>query len=495
MFFPISSDISIFLRGGETLLAGKLLYVDFIDLKAPLIYEIYAFIRLITGGGEMALRLFDLVYQLITILLIVRLCEKYFDSDIPGFFAGLAYALSYITLGFAQTLQGESFTGMWIILLFFIVLSEKKDWKHFLAMGAISGIFFSLKFTLGVVLASVILYELLFNINKKFIINTIFILIGFIIVVFITFIPLLNLESLAGFKTMLDYLAFYSAMPPIDTTFIKMAYERSGGFFADNYSLLLTSGVAIGMTIAIQGNISEKSRKILYFCIILVLMLFVSVAVEKKFGEYHFSRMLAPLAVIAGVGFFEIYSHIFRRYKLRSIQDKFIIVFLVAFGLVFSPIPRWLNLFQPPLALIKGGAHYDRIFENERAYEMMRVQHKAIAKSVNDKLLSNEKVLLIGTGAGVVNYFLKTENLSKFAQSQFYFGSYEIEVWRDEFYKELQSAQWLIVQNNDRHLYINGHQRSSLESLQQASFSGKYLKENFNEYIHTSNFNVFRRIK
>ncbi len=495
VFFPISSDIAIFVRGGDALLNGGKLYVDFIDLKPPLIYEIYAFINLLTGGDEVYLRIFDFFYQLLTIVLIVKLCAKCFESQFASFFAGAVYAVSYITLGFAQTLQGESFTCLWVVVLLDLMLSEKRNWWRLIAIGGIAGLFFSLKFTLAVVIAGVFIYELLLPDRKKIIKKFLLIILGFVLIILITFIPIYNSLSFDGFSKIIKYLSFYSAMPPIDVAFIKMAYEKTGSFFADNYSLLFVASVSIGSILGIKQQSSSRASRLIRLSILFAACLFISVTVEKKFGEYHFSRMLAPLSIIAGYGFLMIFQNVLRNFKVRTIPDKTIIVLLFLASLVFSPLPRWVNLLQAPLAKIKGEEHYDRLFEKERAYDFMRLQHKQVAGIINKNNTSDEKVLVISTGANAINFFLHTKILSKFAQSQFYFGAYEMKPWKLEFYDEIRNAGWLVVQNNDRHLYINGHNLSSYESLLKDGFTSTYLKNNYYCFFKTKNYLIFRRIE
>ena len=70
LFFPIATDTAIFIQAGKIITHGGLPYVDFIDIKPPFIYYIFAFIYSIFGNSEIGIRLFDFIIQTLTATLI-----------------------------------------------------------------------------------------------------------------------------------------------------------------------------------------------------------------------------------------------------------------------------------------------------------------------------------------------------------------------------------------------------------------------------------------
>ncbi len=493
LFFPVSSDIAIFLKGGEALLEGNRLYSDYIDLKPPLIYEIYAIIKFITGGGEFTIRLFDFFYQMLTAYLLTILTEKYIKDKTAAFFSGVMYSFSYVTLGFTQTLQGESFTVLWAVLLIMLVMQEDKGVLKLLSIGALCGMFFMIKFTLGIVLAAVLIYEFFQPSRRHFIIDLPIIIAGFFGIVLISFIPVFNPDSFGGFILMLDYLAFYSGMPPVNAIFVKTMIDKTGGFFGDKYSLLLTFMASLGAYLGFSKKQRDKKYDFIILNILLSGLLFLSIVVEKKFGEYHFTRMFIPLAILGGYGFSKVYRNILKDFLKRRIDQKIVIILLIIFAIFFSPIPRWVNLLQIPASMLKSEETYDNHFERNRSYDYMRVQHKKAASVINENINQNEKVMVIATGANAVNYFLKTKNISKFAQSQFYFGRHKVKKWEKDFYDELKKSHWLVVTDNDRHPAILGHSHSSLEMLNNNETASSYVNKNFEEFYKTKNLVIFLR--
>ena len=121
IFFPISSDISIFALGGKTIAQGGNIYADYLDLKPPMIFIIYAFLYKTIGISEIALRSFDFVIQMFTAILIFRFVKDYFENKIAAIFSAIAYSLSYSTLSYSQTLNPESFVGLIIMSVLFLM--------------------------------------------------------------------------------------------------------------------------------------------------------------------------------------------------------------------------------------------------------------------------------------------------------------------------------------------------------------------------------------
>jgi len=64
LFFPLSTDLSIYVLGGGAVLHEKKLYLDFIDIKPPLFYYYFARIVKIFRRSEMGVRFFEFLLLL-----------------------------------------------------------------------------------------------------------------------------------------------------------------------------------------------------------------------------------------------------------------------------------------------------------------------------------------------------------------------------------------------------------------------------------------------
>ena len=81
--FPVHTDQATFLRGGMALLEGGTLYVDFIDVKPPLVYMLYAIPAAVAGASEIGIRVFDLIWQSGALAMLL-LALRRIDSDRSG---------------------------------------------------------------------------------------------------------------------------------------------------------------------------------------------------------------------------------------------------------------------------------------------------------------------------------------------------------------------------------------------------------------------------
>ena len=61
IFFPASSDLSVFIMGGKIIANGGDLYKDYFELKAPLTYYFFALIDFVTNGNIILIRIVDFI--------------------------------------------------------------------------------------------------------------------------------------------------------------------------------------------------------------------------------------------------------------------------------------------------------------------------------------------------------------------------------------------------------------------------------------------------
>ncbi len=499
LFFPISSDLAIFLFGGKLIAEGGKIFVDFIDLKPPLIYYFFALIYKIAGYSEIGIRLFDLFWQLSTCLSIYALMRKSGFEKLASYFAVVVYAISYTALNFNQTMQIESFCGLliiWIILL--QKNSEKRPVLFPLIAGLLIGLLAGSKYTLLAVYPALLIDDILDRkMPAKRIIFKNLLNIGSIAVgLGLASLPLLDGEIRHGFFNILTYLNYYASLPPLNMAFLRTGLKQTAVFFGDNYSILLVAALAIAVVSSFRsGNIDNeiKSNSFLRFSFMMVLFLFFTVAVEKKFGEYHFSRMYVPLSILSGFGLKLIFDRISGWWKTSGIYSRVNLVIVIIICLIFSPFPRWLGLAQLPITYAINKVKYNSFYEREEGSALHRKQHLAVACYVNSLNSKGEKVIVMSTGACVIHHFLNTTNISRFAQSQYYFGSFRIPEWDNMIMQELTQAKYVVVQTNDRHPNIYGHNMSSSEALFKEKEMYNYLLANFKLEKEIGYFQIYRR--
>jgi len=498
IFFPVSTDLSIYILAGKSIAEGGKIYVDFVDLKTPMIYYIFSGIYQLFGSSEITLRIIDFLIQFCTILALYFLLVRHTKSSTIALASCIIYSISYTVLNFSQTFRAESFVGMGVLLLSFIQLSEKKGVLLLLVRGIIIGFLAGLKLTFGILLIAVIFDDIVrtrhsFKDIAKFSGIT---ALGTSIMLFIAFLPFLDSGIWHGYKNAMHYLSFYASQPPFDIGFIRNSLKELGYFFGDRYSLLLVFLTVYGLSFAINNENKFRAPALFGLINILVIIsgfLLISVLLEKKLPAYHFLRMYLPLSILAGLGCIMIINKLKKRWKDWQVYSKLIFAGILFLAALLSPLPRWLNTLKIPVYYFTDKEKYDMYFERSEGASTIRKQHKEVAEIINREKQKNDKVIVMSIGANVINYFLEDVEISKFSQSCFYFSNGSAPEWKKDIVDEVNEAQWIIVQINDRHIYINGHNRSSWESLKQDLELPWIISKNFVLYRKTKSFYIYRR--
>jgi hypothetical protein len=497
LFFPYAPDLSIFMEGGKAILEGRLIYRDFLDLKPPAIYYIYAFINFIFGSNEFAPRIFDYIYQMVAIFLLIRLLKNNSAGEATSYLAGVLFAFTYTSLNFNQTAQTESLATIPVIIVIAVQASRTNKNMSMLLRGAMIGLITGIKFTMGILLLAVIADDLMCSQYKakSLIKNWALTLGGFLGALFITLLPLLHSEIWHEYKNVLEYLAVYSSLSPMDSGLVRHGLKKIALFFGDSYSLLLSSSF-VAAPVFVLGKLTDRNQRLAGFvmiCITLSLFFLFSIVVERKFHEYHYLRMFVPIIALSAIGLARFIAIFKEAFSEKGIYTRIIIIMITAAGLLFSPLPRWVNLSRLPLYHIASQEKYDNFFERPGSAMIARVQQKRIATYINRNGREGDKVTIVSTGSFPLMSMLEDKELCKFTQSAFVLGKYSSQQWYEEFKEDIYSSDWIIIQRNDLHPQITGHNMTSWQALKKRKALLKYVLDNFDRKYETNNYLLFKR--
>jgi 4-amino-4-deoxy-L-arabinose transferase-like glycosyltransferase len=92
LFYPFGQDHATYYRGGLSVLNGGLIYVDFIDVKPPLIYYISAVAIKLFGTNEASLRIAEYLWQSATIAVLVHVVYKRTANKAAALMSSILYA-------------------------------------------------------------------------------------------------------------------------------------------------------------------------------------------------------------------------------------------------------------------------------------------------------------------------------------------------------------------------------------------------------------------
>lgn len=493
LFFPLSNDLSIFYHAARTILNGGKLYIDYIDIKPPFGYIIFIPIVLFSGHSEFLLRFSDFILQLLVIFLLFKLIQKKTKNEIIPFIAVIIYSVSYVAFNYNQTMQLESFMGFIVLLLISFQVSEAKKNYIWLIRGILLGLLISIKFTSIVVYFAFIIDDFLYEKKSNPFIKQGITIFSLCITVLLANIILFDSEIFFGFSNALKYLMIYGSQPSIDLEYLKFSLKQISHFLADNLSLSLSVLFLSGIIYTLKNQLKNGSQRLYNFSIIIIIFLFASIIIERKYFEYHFLRIYIPLSILAAFGLYELLRDLREKILKFDLHAKFISVSALIFFLLFSPLPRWFQTFIPTYYYFTSKEKYDLFYERQWTSSVLRKTTLDVSSFINQKISPSEKVLVISNINNQLNFFIEKGEKSRFALSCFYLSSYKIDYYDKLFSNELKTADWLVVQTNDGNIYAMGHLFSSYDALIQNKEHSQLFLEHFYEVKDFKLFKVFAR--
>jgi hypothetical protein len=495
LYFPLSSDHVIFIMGGKTISDGGKLYTDFIDIKSPLIYYLFAGIYKLFGTNEIFYRLFDFIWQLLTAVSLYLINFKILRKQNIAILTSIIYVFLYSTLNFSQTLQCETLAILPLTWAIFLYITKRWNWKFLILTGLLLGLIAGLKYTFVVLFIGFIAHLFFSKIRNK-ITATIVLSSGFLIGLCLSLLPLIDYQILSSYQIVLSYMKFYIGITQTGMNLVSDILKQTGIYFGDFFSLL----IFLLMFIAIFNHFREpwKNRiKFNYFTLLLLLfgLLLFSVFIESKLTPYHFSRIFLPASVLAASGIIYIYYTLRPRISRYNLLNKILFAFTLLFFMAFSPLPRWFNLAKNVMTYYQSESEYDKLYTRIGHVELNRVQQKKVSDFINKNANADDKMIVMAIGSNQIYLFSKLNKFSKFGQSQYYLANNVPEIWRKMIIDEVVNSNWLVIQNNDNHKSIRGIDKSSWELIQANSQLWALIENDYILQMQTEEYRVFYKKK
>lgn len=504
VFFPLGVDQVFFLQGGEVIAHGGRMYVDYVDTKSPMIYYLFAGVYAVFGRSEIGVRSFELLWQLTTIAVLIVFLRRTFRNDIFAYSAAGIYALLYTLPGYALTLEGESLVAPLLVLLLWIQLSQKQTMALMVARGLVCALIIGCKYTFGIVIVAVLLYDVFSGTWswRQLLRRSGASCLGLIAGLGVIFSPLIDSTTLAGFLEVGNFTKAYADIPRLSTDLIQVILKTTAEYFADKISLSVLGLIFVGVMVSDRKGLPETTanrlRSVQVMSILLGVVLLVSVVVERKCIFYHYSRLSVPMAISAGLGMMLVYQWLHLHWKALVFSRKVLIVLAFGTALVFSPFMRWLKYAPLPVKYALGGERY-----RAHLVSMSDPEYSPLTPgAIRDVLYTSDappsptnRIFVMGLNANVVSYTLNQTPICKVNSTACYYGIGSPKAWKDEMWKEVKQAGWLVIEYTDRGYIINGHHRTTWESVQQDHELKDYLRANFDSTATIGGYYLYKRRK
>jgi hypothetical protein len=332
---------------------------------------------------------------------------------------------------------------------------------------------------------------------KRIVKRFLFVIYGFLPVLFISVLPFFDTEIRKGFVNVLAYLEFYAKFPPLDTIFLRNTVKEIGTFFGDKFSLLFSFLFFWGLLKALRPvNDENKSTipPVLVYALSILILLSLSIVFERKFFPYHFSRLYGVFAIFIAVGIGQLIVAV---KQILNYNRKFMVALVLGgiFFLVMSPLPRFIAVLYPTVNYFADKNKYNEYYS--RGYEggvVQRTEQLKTAEYILNHSTAKDKVLTVSVASSIINYHLGDLALNKFSLSCFYISEAGIKPWQNEALKQLKRANWLVLQDNDINYMANGHFLTSRQYFLSRNPYKHYTENHFRLDTTVGDFYIYKRI-
>ena len=488
--FPLHTDHATFLRGGQALVSGGTLYVDFIDVKPPMIYMLYAIPAAIAGADPLGVRLFDLLWQGAALaVLLAALTNGGVDRRTSSVIA-VVYSLMYVSVHANNTAHAEGWMSLPLAVLLWLLILPNRRWYHDAMAGASIAMIILLKYTLGIVAPALAMVVLT---TRSHTLRTVLSWsVWTVLAMLLLLTPLVRPGFLDGWSEVSAYLAVYAGYPEMSAAVVRGWLKTMGLLAGDTISVavIVTASIAI-MQYLLQPSRGSKHMWTTWttWSVALVLGLLATVVLERRFSIYQLERVYLPLSILAGIGLSAVYD----LWKQAGATARVLLSGVALVLAVLSPLPRFANITLLAARSLTDSHVYDTYF-SERGpdavdYHAMRDVQQYLGASVYPQ----QHVMLMSITAASLAPYLPTTTPSIFGDSHLYLGTGARALWRKRAAAELERSEWVIIDSADRHPVVNLHDRSSLESVQQDAMLATILAKQFRVDTVIGPYHLFRR--
>lgn len=478
--FPISSDLSVFMHGGSIIANGGELFHDFYDIKPPLIYYLFAGISSIFGDNIIAFRLFDFLYQMIFLITTAYLLTKLeIRTKVIKVFL-IILPLSYTILNYRDIFQTESLAFIPLILYFYYMIRNDNSYKQHIIMGLSLGVAIAFKYTLGIIFIGYLVYFFTEAKNRNYTKLALQLSVA-VLVLLITFLPILLSGNIGGFIDTNIYLAEYAKYPPIGVELAKQMLE----ILMHNFGTLVSVSSLFLFLLAAVFYKEEKYSVIKKYLILFCFLLFLSVLLERKINMYHITRFYPYFMIVVSMGF----VYVLDRFRFgRNLSTLVIVTMFV----ILSPALRFVNTYKIAYDRVFNYESYLAYYTNHKPFNILG-QHIAIADYINKK--GDEKFLFLNTGGNQAVHYLNFDYKYKFPHSAFHLSPKAPLSYKKAFEEDLHDANIIAIDNSDDIYMIFLSEGSSYDLFFGEKKYKEYLDENFTlDTILTDRYFIYERI-
>ena len=311
---------------GQLAIRGFTPYVDFYEMKPPMLFYLYGLGGSIFGFTDMGLRLFALMINAISCLMIYLLLQRYINKLYALVAVAVFALLSTNPFAFGFAMVAEHLVSMFILVSLFFVHKNNEDdgLKFILIAGATFGLAILTKQTAIIFSTVFLVYFIIERRKKAWLKQTLLYAAGAMIPAVLVLLLLGVTGSLdEAFYWMIKYPSLYSAAVTMEEGMNLFSY-----FFRKIGTFQIT--ILIVACLAFIYNVIFNRSKPNSWLFIYFLLALVSILPGFRFYGQYWLLMFVPLAMMTGAAL----HHISGIRKTYSVGAVALILLLIIIELV-----------------------------------------------------------------------------------------------------------------------------------------------------------------
>lgn len=512
LIYPFGRDQGTLAYIGSAILRGQVPHRDTWDQKPPGVPYLYALAFLMLGKSMEAIRAFDLLYQLLTVLLLFKLAETLYRASL-AFLAGLFYGISYfIENNYFSMAHVDGFLNLPLIAaVYACYLGRRRRNKALLLLGGcLSSLAFTMKYPALFVLIGLGLYlggegssdpaaggqKREGRLSpaaylKERVTNPGLLLAGFFLGLLPPALYLLRkgalynlLETQWVFNSGYTRLAFQGGLLEFFSTVLIQLNRYL--YYKAFFSVLMVAALVYGFT----HRTSENRLTLVWFFSSLL-----GVIAQAKFYYYHWMLLLAPLSVLSAVGFDRLFQGL--RLGASWLKNEFKVFALVTlFILILPTVNSYRSMARTFVDLLRGTLrvedYYDRFNTPQGDFSLRTIL--AVVDYLQQKTTRQDAVYIWGFEP-LINFLADRPIPTRYTYNVPLVAPWGKPSWREELIEDLKRSppRYMMVAEKDAIPWTTGRTEDSKRLLEEFPDLKTFLRENYREEKQIGPFTLYRR--
>lgn len=469
--FPLGMDQGIFVHCARVMHDGGTLYIDAYDIKPPAIHDMYALALWLPWQPEQSVRLFEFAWNLATCFFIWHAMLSW-PATVRSM-AVLAFAAILVAAGHPNTAQPETFAALPLTAMVWAM--NRPDRIRLVVYGVAVGLLAALKPTMAVAVIPFAVHERV-RTSLADVVRTVAIALA---VISASIAPaLLKPDGASALALMIQAQRAFASLFEVGDNIVWL------GVTAFARWMFLSVGLPIVLA-AIYAIRRHRSEPVVVTLAWTLLALAASVIVEHRFHPYHFLRMAAPMAMLAGIGAGHVTSKVHERWQAARLGQRMVIGTTVLLVLLATCLPLTAHKFMLGYGQLFGASTYTN-YLSKRGYEGDDVlAFRSVAAVLNQR--HSPRPVVVSVRAGLVLPWLDAARSTRASSAQFVTGTATPAEWTEAVRNDLASATLVAVDTADVVPMLTGHRLSSFGFVTTNPLFARVIESRFVPFdtVHT----------